>query len=176
MSTKKTPFAPPSDPVNVTALDAFIDLFESIKARMGSALRDTGDTLTPMAMRLLSHCLAHPGASQQTLVERSARDKGQVARLIKELDKQGMLVRADSPDDKRSYQLQVTPAGRAACERFRQHHTAIAAELFAGMAGPDVAQFTQQLQRLSTQLPRTRTLSVEANPPPPPAPAGRAAA
>lgn len=156
MSTKKTSHKPSPDPVSVAALDAFIDLFEGIKARMGSALRDTGDTLTPMAMRLLSHCLAHPGASQQTLVELSARDKGQVARLIKELDRQGMLVREDSPDDKRSYRLQVTPAGRAACERFRQHHTAIAAELFTHMAGPDVAQFTQQLQGLSAQLARTR--------------------
>jgi DNA-binding MarR family transcriptional regulator len=159
MSTKKTLPTLPPDPVSVAALDAFIDLFEGIKARMGSALRDTGDTLTPMAMRLLSHCLAHPGASQQALVELSARDKGQVARLIKELDQQGMLVREDSPDDKRSYRLQVTPTGRAACERFRAHHIAIAGQMFADMAGPDVAQFTQQLQGLSAQLSRSRKLS-----------------
>ena len=160
MSTKKPSRTSPADQAAVAALDAFIGLFEGLKDSMGTALRDAGDTLTPMAMRLLSHCLAHPGASQQTLVELSARDKGQVARLIKELDKQGMLVREDSPDDKRSYRLQVTPAGRAACERFRLHHAAIATQLFAGMAEPDVAHFTQQLLSLSEQLARTRKLSV----------------
>jgi DNA-binding MarR family transcriptional regulator len=157
MSTKNTFHPSPSDASNVAALDAFIALFEGIKARMGTALRDTGDTLTPMAMRLLSHCLTHPGSSQQVLVGISARDKGQVARLVKELEQQGMLVRENSPDDKRSYRLQVTPAGCIACERFKAHHTAIAAELFTHMAAPDVAQFTRQLQSLNAQLTHSST-------------------
>lgn len=134
------------------ANDALLDLFGAMRRRMREALGAGSHALAPMQLRMLQHCLRHPGASQQALVQASGRDKGQVARLIKELETQGLLVREADPDDGRSQRLKLTAAGRTACQRFRKHEAAIAQRMCDTMSARELQALIDQLTAMRTRL------------------------
>ena len=153
MSTKpRTPPAAPVPELSQQALDGLFALFAALRGGLRDALQDGPEGLAPMHLRMLKHCLKHPGTNQQALVQASGRDKGQVARLIKELDAQGLLLREADPDDGRSQRLTLTPAGRAACQRFRRHESAIAQRLFEPMAVGEIQALIDQLGLLRDRL------------------------
>ena len=158
MSTKqRTPPAAPVPELSQQALDALFALFAALRGGLRDALQDGPEGLAPMHLRMLKHCLKHPGTNQQALVQASGRDKGQVARLIKELDAQGLLLREADPDDGRSQRLTLTPAGRAACQRFRRHESAIAQRLFEAMAAEEIQALIDQLGVLRGRLAASQT-------------------
>ena len=153
MSTKSpgNPATPDAE-LSQQALDSLFALFAALRGGLREALQGGPEGLAPMHLRMLKHCLKHPGTSQQALVQASGRDKGQIARLVKELDAQGLLLREADPHDGRSQRLTLTPAGRAACQRFRQHEQAVAQRLFGPMSGPEVQALIEQLGTLRGRL------------------------
>jgi DNA-binding MarR family transcriptional regulator len=134
------------------ALDTLFTLFAALRGEMRASFNDSPPGLAPMHMRVLKHCLHHAGTSQQALVRASGRDKGQIARLVKDLDEQGLLQRQPDPADGRSQLLTPTPAGRAACQQFRQQEAAVARRLFESMSPADVQSFIDQLAALRQRL------------------------
>ncbi|PXW97416.1 DNA-binding MarR family transcriptional regulator [Sphaerotilus hippei] len=131
---------------------AFLHTFEALKGRMRQCLLDAGETLAPMHLRILGQCLHQPGVSQQVLAQATGRDKGQIARLTRELVDQGLLTREVDPHDRRSLQLRVTDAGRAACGRFAHHEQAMAARMFGTMPVQDLERFIAQLTEVRSRL------------------------
>ena len=130
--------------------------FGALRSGLRDALQDGPEGLAPMHLRMLKHCLRHPGTSQQALVQASGRDKGQVARWIKEPDAQGLQLRESDPAVGRSQRLMLTltltPAGRAACQRFRRHESAIAQRLFEPMAAGEIQALIDQPAVLRDRL------------------------
>jgi DNA-binding MarR family transcriptional regulator len=133
-------------------LDALLGLFAAMRVHMRDSLSGNPQGLAPMHQRMLKFCMQHPGASQQALVQASGRDKGQVARLIKDLEAQGLLLREADPADGRSQRLKLTPAGRAACQRFRKHELAIAQRMFDTMSAHELQSLIDQLGAMRDRL------------------------
>ena len=103
-------FANPSDEL-FDLIHAIMHLFRSQQYR---GLPDGSHHLTHMEGKLLNFFARHPGATLSDLVAHSARDKGQLARLIKSLKEGGLLsVQNDQKTDRRSVGLELTPAGHA---------------------------------------------------------------
>jgi DNA-binding MarR family transcriptional regulator len=153
MSTKPTAAEAKDSPeLCQEANEALLDLFATMRRSMREALGAGTHALAPMQLRMLRHCQRHPGASQQTLVQASGRDKGQVARMVKELEAQGLLTREADPDDGRSQRLRLTAAGRAACERFRRHEAAIAQRMFGAMSARELQALIDQLTAMRARL------------------------
>lgn len=125
------------------AIQAMLHMFETLKAQMGQSLTQAGMTLSPLHLHILSHCKAHPGGNQQALVQASTRDKGQIARITKELEAQALLRRRPDPQDGRSQILDVTPAGLEACAVFEAQHTALVQRMFATVTPEQLAVFTE---------------------------------
>jgi DNA-binding MarR family transcriptional regulator len=73
------------------------------------------------------------GLSQQALGERLGTFPSRLVGLLDELESKGLLERRDSPDDRRSYALYLTDAGRNTLEQMRlvacEHQEAICAAL-----------------------------------------------
>jgi DNA-binding MarR family transcriptional regulator len=102
----------------VEASDEVFDLIHTImhlfRSQQYRGLPDGSQHLTHMEGKLLSFFARHPGATLSDLVAHSARDKGQLARLIKSLKEASLLsVQKDQKTDRRSVGLELTPTGHA---------------------------------------------------------------
>lgn len=135
----------------VDAIQAMLRMFEALKAQMGQSLVEAGITLSPLHLHILSHCKANPGGNQQMLVQASTRDKGQIARITKELEAQGLLRRSLDPQDRRSQILEMTPAGLDACAVFEAQHAGLAQRMFADVAPELLAVFTEVARSAAAQ-------------------------
>ena len=58
---------------------------------------------------------------------------GNVTALTDELEREGLVQRDSDPDDRRSWRLRMTAAGRKAFERIAREHEQWVIELFAGL-------------------------------------------
>lgn len=106
--------------VNKKTVKASDDVFESIHTIMHlfrsaqyRVLRDSPYELTHMEGKLLGFFARNPGATLRDLVSHMKQDKGQLARLIRDLKDQGLLSGEGDEGDRRSVRLQLTPAGKA---------------------------------------------------------------
>jgi DNA-binding MarR family transcriptional regulator len=92
-------------------IHTIMHLFRSQQYR---GLPDGSHHLTHMEGKLLGFFARYPGATLSDLVAHSARDKGQLARLIKSLKEEDLLsVQKDQKTDRRSVGLELTGAGHA---------------------------------------------------------------
>ncbi|CAN5796611.1 hypothetical protein BH09PSE5_BH09PSE5_25020 [soil metagenome] len=62
---------------------------------------------------------------------------GSITGLTDELQKEGLVLREDAPDDRRAFVLRLTAQGREAFERIAAQHEEWAIELFSGLPVPD---------------------------------------
>lgn len=142
----------------IAALKSLMSLFGSVKQAMRHELQDGAEpAVAPMLLRMLQLCHRQPGITQQGLAQQTARDKGQVARLVRELLDLGLLVKEEHPEDRRSHRLLPTPAGVAKVRRFEQAEAGVAELLFGALGAADLRALTEQLgalkQRVEARLP-----------------------
>ncbi len=137
----------------LATFQVFMTLFGSVrqvmKTRMGD---DTRHTLGPVHLRALSLCQRHPGWTQQQLGQAMGRDKGQMTRLIRELEEQGLLSRSPDEQDRRVWRLNVTPAGEKECDWFLAIEAQLAAEMFGGLAAKEREQLVQLLDGVRERI------------------------
>jgi DNA-binding MarR family transcriptional regulator len=86
---------------------------------------------------------------------------GNVTGLTDELERDGLVVREASPDDRRAWIVRLTPKGRRAFEAMAQEHEQWVLELFAGLDAKTVQQLYAQLGALRVQLMRVEKLVEE---------------
>lgn len=145
--------SPRSAARQLAALEALHTLFGGMKLAMRLELQGAeAEGPAPMLLRMLQLCQQHPGTTQQGLVQLSGRDKGQVARMVKELLDQGLLTRQPHPEDRRSHLLQPSTAGLAACARFEQAQAGAAARLFGHLGAAELDALARQWQALGQRM------------------------
>ena len=89
---------------------------------------------------------------------------GNVTGLTDELEREGLVQRAPSATDRRSWIVRLTEQGRDGFEAMAQEHEQWILELFGGLGAADIQQLHQQLGALRAQLAQP------AQPPPEPTP------
>jgi len=77
---------------------------------------------------------------------------GNVTGLTDELEREGLVVREGSPDDRRAWIVRLTPKGRRSFEAMAQAHEQWILELFAGLDPKTVQQVYTHLGALRVQL------------------------
>src|SRR5262249_13432936 len=93
-----------------------------------------------LKMKALSRCLMVTG--------------GNVTGLTDELERDGLVARAASPDDRRAWIVRLTPKGRRAFEAMASEHEQWVLELFAGLDAKAVQQLYAHLGALRVHLTR----------------------
>jgi DNA-binding MarR family transcriptional regulator len=135
------------------ALEALAALFGGLKQATRHHLQGHhAPAVAPMLLRMLQLCKRHPGITQQGLVQHTGRDKGQVARLVKELLDEGLLTREKHPEDGRSHCLQPTAKGLAAVKRFVVAQANAANMIFGDLSATELSKLTQDLNQLKERL------------------------
>ena len=100
-----------------------------------------------MKMRELSRCLMVTG--------------GNVTGLTDELERDGLVVREASPDDRRAWIVRLTPQGRSGFAAMAAEHEGWILEMFAGLDPKTVQQLYAHLGALRVQLVRNEASSEE---------------
>lgn len=137
----------------LATFQAFMTLFGSIRQVMKTRMQDDGEhALGPVHLRALSLCLRHPGWTQQQLGQAMGRDKGQITRLIRELEEQGYLARSPDEQDRRVWRLNVTPAGETECDWFLSIEASLAADLFGKLSAKEREQLVQLLNGVKERI------------------------
>ena len=77
---------------------------------------------------------------------------GNVTGLTDELEREGMVLREGSPQDRRAWIVRLTPKGRRSFEAMAQEHEQWLLELFAGLDAKAVQQVYTHLGALRVQL------------------------
>jgi len=135
------------------ALIALLSLLDGLRQAMRLQLQNEGaSAAAPMLLRILLLCQQQPGITQQGIVQQTGRDKGQVARMVKELMAAGLMSREAHPDDRRSHCLRPTEAGLKALEHFEAAEVEVAARVFGDLSSTDLSALTQQFDRLRARL------------------------
>ena len=112
-------------------------ILQLIRTRMASRqamqrmLKETGAGITFEMLQIMSCLWSEQGISQQTLAERTAKDKACLTNLMNNLERKGYVCRREDPHDRRNKLVYLTDEG----ERFRewiaphlQHHYALLEE------------------------------------------------
>jgi DNA-binding MarR family transcriptional regulator len=81
---------------------------------------------------------------------------GNVTALTDELEREGMVQRDSDPEDRRSWKLRMTTAGRKAFERIAREHELWVIELFAGVDSAQKQLLYEGLGRLRVQMAATQ--------------------
>jgi DNA-binding MarR family transcriptional regulator len=79
---------------------------------------------------------------------------GNVTGLTDELEREGMVARAPSPDDRRAWIVSLTPAGRRTFETMASEHEQWILEMFSGLDMKAVKQLHTQLGLLRVHVMR----------------------
>ena len=87
---------------------------------------------------------------------------GNVTGLTDELERDGLVVREASPDDRRAWIVRLTPKGRRQFETMAQEHEGWILELFGGLDAKTVQQLYQQLGQLRVHLVRNEQADEDA--------------
>ena len=140
----------------VSTFIAFMTLFGTAQQQLKTRMQEEAEQgLGPLHLRALCLCLRDPGCTQQQLVQSMGRDKGQIARLIRELEDRQFLLRAPDDSDRRVWRLTVTAQGEVKCQWFSAIEAAVATDLFGGLAEAERAQLEQLLCAVQARLQGT---------------------
>jgi DNA-binding MarR family transcriptional regulator len=137
---------------NTEVLDRLHALMHGLRRHLQDAVRLDGEGLGPMEIRCLSYFMHHDGATQSDLVQHAARDKAQIARIVKGLNERGLLQSRPDPDDGRSQRVSVTAEGQALQRKMQQHRVRFEKTMTAGLGASDRATLIALLDRLQDNV------------------------
>lgn len=92
------------------------------------------------------------GLKMNELSQRLMVSGGNVTGLTDQLEKEGLVTRADDPEDRRAYTVKLTPAGRTLFARMAAVHEQWAIELFSGLTSSEKTQVHRLLAKLKLHV------------------------
>jgi DNA-binding MarR family transcriptional regulator/ribosomal protein S18 acetylase RimI-like enzyme len=145
-----------ADPHQINAVREFNRFYTS---RLGMTRNGLHRTTHPLAeARVLYELGAHGVVETSTLRETLAIDAGQLSRLIKRLEEQGVLTRLASPRDARRQQVQLTPQGQTTFERLDEGSKHEVGALLESLPDPEGAIAAMGALRRAIDPDRTVTI------------------
>ncbi|QNA87534.1 MarR family transcriptional regulator [Massilia sp. Dwa41.01b] len=95
-----------------------------------------------------------PGMSYKELGERTLITKGTLTGVIERLEQKGLVVRARSSDDKRSFHVSLTPAGEAVFREVFPQVVAHGKQLFVDCSDTEFDEMDEVLRKLRERIVR----------------------
>lgn len=129
----------------------FFRLWRATHTRTAEALDSIG--LTPALFALLNVLGARDGAIQQQLSSDMAIDPSAMVKMINELENAGLAERRRRPNDRRAWEVVITPTGRRTLERARRLVAQVEDEVLGGLTEPDRGQLLMLLRQALSSAP-----------------------
>ncbi|MEW6452200.1 MAG: MarR family winged helix-turn-helix transcriptional regulator [Pseudomonadota bacterium] len=123
------------------------------EAAFRAFLKRVEDSNTPpWRMAILVLIDANPGLTQVALARATRRDTSSLTPALDDLCERGLVTRIRQVNDRRSYALKLTPAGKRAMRQLKASAEAHERELDRLVGREQRAQFIQTLKRLASGL------------------------
>lgn len=117
--------------------------------RFAERLGDLG--LSPADVGLLRMIAGEPGRSQQSLATHLGVVPSRVTALIDQLDRQGLVERRRSTEDRRNYELHLTDAGKRVMGQVRQLASTHEDDICSALHHDQRAQLTELLELIANK-------------------------
>jgi DNA-binding MarR family transcriptional regulator len=149
MSTKSVENAPEAS--GAAIFEQMHEIIFLFRSQFSQRLRDDGGEIPGMALKVLAFFADNPGSPQMQLVQHSGRDKGQVARLVKDLSERGLLHRTNTAPGKRRG-LTLTDHGQLMQRRLHRQRAQLADKLTSALSPMEQTQLRRLLDKLKASL------------------------
>jgi DNA-binding MarR family transcriptional regulator len=117
-----------------------------------AATVDSGMSLDGPRASLLSVLVFAGPQPMRRLAEIEQVSPPAITKLVTALETQGLVVRRQSPDDRRVVLVEATPHGRALLESGRRDRVALVAGLLDGLSAKDLATLRRAAAIIATRL------------------------
>jgi MarR family transcriptional regulator, lower aerobic nicotinate degradation pathway regulator len=138
-------------PVTEYAGQLLFRLWRASHTRTADALAAVG--LTPALFALLNVLGAREGAIQQQLSTDMGIDPSAMVTLIDELESAGLAARRRRPNDRRAWEVTITPDGRKALSRAKRAAAKVENEVLGGLDSDERDQLLALLRRALASVP-----------------------
>ena len=123
--------------------DTFLALTFKFKSVVFKAIREAGMDIVPMEIQSL-HCInSISQCTAANMVEQMGRDKGQIARLIKEMIAKGFIRKVPNPHDSRSQLIELTEFGQETLNQMLEIEKDIIKTMQISLSNEQVVQFNE---------------------------------
>ena len=112
-----------------------------------------GYGLHPMHFGMLTILDAEGPVSQRALSERTGIDASTMVQRMDTLEDEGLIERGRNAEDRRSYQLELTPKGHEVLEELRGQAGAHMERLFGTLTSAERGELHRLLQKVADDLP-----------------------
>lgn len=141
-----------SDPeVAEFAGQLFFRLWRASHTRTAEALEGVG--LTPATFALLNVLGSRKGAIQRELSSDMGIDPSAMVTLIDELERAGSVERRRRPDDRRAWEVAITPKGRSTLKAARRLAEQVEDEVLGGLKPTERNQLIKLLRQALLSAP-----------------------
>jgi DNA-binding MarR family transcriptional regulator len=129
----------------------FFRLWRASHTRTADAL--TPLNLTPALFAVLNVLGAREGTIQQQLSSDMGIDPSAMVKLINELEGAGLADRRRRPNDRRAWEVTITPKGRRTLQRARRLASQVEDEVLGGLTATNRCELLTLLRRALTSAP-----------------------
>lgn len=129
----------------------FFRLWRASHTRTADALTSLG--LTPALFAVLNVLGARDGTIQQQLSTDMGIDPSAIVKLINELEDAGLAQRRRRPNDRRAWEVKITPKGRHTLQQAKQLASDVQDEVLGGLTAADRRQLLALLRRALASAP-----------------------
>jgi MarR family transcriptional regulator, organic hydroperoxide resistance regulator len=84
-----------------------------VSADLRQTFQDAGFNITPEQWAVLLRLREQEGLNQSQLGEKTSKDRHNITRILKQLDKRGYIEKRHIENDKRAFHIYLAPAGRS---------------------------------------------------------------
>jgi DNA-binding MarR family transcriptional regulator len=129
----------------------FFRLWRTSHTRTAEALASLD--LTPAVFAVLNVLGAREGTIQQQLSTDMGMDPSAMVKLINELEEAGLAERRRRPNDRRAWEVTITPGGRKTLQQAKRLASDVEDEILGGLTAADRRQLLALLRRALATAP-----------------------
>ena len=126
-----------------------------VSASLRQAFQDAGHDLTPEQWAVLLGLQEEEGLNQSQLGEKTYKDRHNITRILKQLEKRGYIEKLHDKKDKRAFRVYLSPAGRSLLRELKQVVLKHRDRLCNGFSKDDLLKIRDYLHRIVNNLRRS---------------------
>lgn len=132
--------------------ETVFSIAQHYKVAMRSTLKANEIGLNAMHVKCLTFINRSEMCTANDIVVFLARDKAQIARLIKEMIEKNWLVKVANPEDKRSQLLSLTEAGKALASLISKTQSHVDKKMQENLSSEELSEFIRVANVISNNL------------------------
>jgi DNA-binding MarR family transcriptional regulator len=125
-----------------------------VSAALRQAFQDAGYDLTPEQWAVLLRLQEQEGLNQSQLGEKTSKDRHNITRILKQLDKRGYIEKRHDEKDKRAFHIYLAPAGRSIIKELNPLVLKNRERMCKGLSHDDLLKILNYLDQIVNNLRR----------------------